>query len=393
MFKSGGMIRTKIRWVPIIGGITLTLGCNREGASASAARMDTLNNVIHVHNVAASATWQLVEGPALETDSQGFTNAVSVIADRTGQVYVADMGEGRIRVFDSTGGLLRSIGRHGAGPAEFQDLYSLAWLGDTLVALDPGNSRVGLLTRDGSWLGQRQTQRISGRDVTLMSSGEAVFAPGYMAKERRLVRTLVRHTALGVADTIELPDLRAGQPPAGIDCQFPGGIRVFSLPFASRPLIEVDPGGNLVLARSGEYRIAVVTPKGDTLRVIEALASPRAVFPAEWNDSLTPMRSWKKEHAGVQCTGEEPAAPRTRPVLEGIWFDDRHQMWVERRDMQGHAYDVFDSSGVLFASMTAPERDPWVPPYVRGGRLYIVALNEAGGQEVKIYVVRTRQSE
>jgi hypothetical protein len=358
-------------------------GCSGQETPDNRAQVDTVNNVIHVTNRTAPQTWSLGR-PIISADSVGFTNAVSLAVDDVGNVYVADMGEGAIRVLDSAGGLIRTIGRKGQGPAEFQDIYSLAWLGDTLVTLDPGNGRLGFLSREGNWLGQHQVQRISGGDIELLTSRNGIYVPGYLIRDQKVVRTLMHHTGAGVSDTIELPDLRAGQPETGIDCEFPGGIRGFSIPFSSSPIITMDRSGHLVVARSGEYRIVVLTATGDTVRVMEAPATPRSVSSAEWNDSLTPLRDWKHEHPGVHCSAEDPPKLNAKPVLEGIWFDDEDRMWVERRDSVAHAYDVFDDAGVLVGSMSATDRDPEVLPYVIDNRMYVVRAGETDGQEVMV---------
>lgn len=360
------------------------VGCSGHETPDNCAQIDTVNNVIHVTNRTAPQTWSLAGRPITSTDSVGFTNAVSLAADNVGNVYVADMGEGAIRVLDSAGRLVRTIGRKGQGPAEFQDLYSLAWLGDTLVTLDPGNGRLGFFSREGRWLGQHQVQRISGGDIDLLTSRDGIYAPGYLIRDQKVVRTLIHHAGAGVSDTIELPDLHAGQPETGIDCEFPGGIRGFSIPFSSSPIVTMDPSGHLVVARSGEYKIVVLTATRDTVRVIEAPAIPRSVSSAEWNDSLTPLRDWKHEHPGVHCSAEEPPKSSAKPVLEGIWFDDKDRMWVERRDSVSHAYDIFDESGVMVASLLAPERDMNVLPIIRQSRMYAVEIDEAGGQHVLV---------
>jgi len=59
---------------------------------------------------------------------------VTVDVDAAGRIYVADTGGDRVLVFGPDGEYLRQIGGPGAGPGEFQGLYSFAVLNDGAVA-------------------------------------------------------------------------------------------------------------------------------------------------------------------------------------------------------------------------------------------------------------------
>src|SRR5688572_29882064 len=60
----------------------------------------------------------------------------AVAASRSGWIYTTDRTARQIVVYDSTGRRVRTMGRRGSGPLEFQELQDIAWLGDTLVAYD-----------------------------------------------------------------------------------------------------------------------------------------------------------------------------------------------------------------------------------------------------------------
>lgn len=64
-----------------------------------------------------------------------FQRIVSVARGEEGNLVVADAGWGEIRVFDSGGEHVRTIGREGEGPGEFQSL-SGAWPGSEGAAAD-----------------------------------------------------------------------------------------------------------------------------------------------------------------------------------------------------------------------------------------------------------------
>ena len=71
----------------------------------------------------------------------GTVGSIAVNDDRT--VYILDAQAQHIRVFDSTGTYIESLGRRGEGPGELSHGEAIAQLPDgRLVVRDPGNSRV-----------------------------------------------------------------------------------------------------------------------------------------------------------------------------------------------------------------------------------------------------------
>ncbi len=111
--------------------------------------------------------WELFETIRIgEIDG---TNALTEIhyllvgQDRS-RIYVGQRQEHTIRVFDSTSGeLLRTIGRAGNGPGEFQGIARLGWKQDTLYAVDSRLHRISLFSADGSHL---RTDRILSAPLT-----------------------------------------------------------------------------------------------------------------------------------------------------------------------------------------------------------------------------------
>lgn len=78
--------------------------------------------------------------------------ASDAIRMRDGRIIVANSGSSELRVFDSTGAYLRSIGREGGGPGEFRGAIRLfPHAGDSLVVYDSGNGRFSVLDSDGRY--------------------------------------------------------------------------------------------------------------------------------------------------------------------------------------------------------------------------------------------------
>ena len=365
-------------------------GGERSGPRATS--IDTVAGVVHVRNTGSAAAWRLEpiatigtpDGPA----SFGQVNAI--IADDDGLIYVADSKAAEIRVFDERGAHVRTMGRNGAGPAEFGLLYSIGWIGDTIAVLDPGNARIGLMSRTGEWLGQLRHERLTGSQLHLYTIGNALYWRGARRGTGPRLESIFLRYGSGRLDTLPVP-----QPPAPISastlvCPHPtgGGISFFSNPYATRPTPVPAPDGNLAVVPSAAYAIAVVAPAGDTVRVVERTYEPVPITDAEWAAATAPYREWTSKAAGAKCDPVEFTRPDAKTAIGGVFHDDAGRMWVEAVARDGFTFDVFDRDGRQVASMAAPERDRRVPPSFRGDRVYLVVADSLDVQAVGVFGIR-----
>ncbi|MES2521291.1 MAG: hypothetical protein V4617_01240 [Gemmatimonadota bacterium] len=86
------------------------------------------------------------------TPNEPWLEIGAVQFDRTGGIVAAFPRENAIRFFTRDGKHLRSIGRQGSGPGEFERLGSIGWLGDTLWAVDRNGGRIHLFGPSGKYL-------------------------------------------------------------------------------------------------------------------------------------------------------------------------------------------------------------------------------------------------
>ncbi len=369
--------------------LSVSAACAEGGSAASGMTVDTVGGVVHVRHAGDAPEWTLREIASIGTADGPvtFTSARSVIADREGNIYVADSRASEIGVFAPDGRHLRTIGRRGGGPGEFTELYSVAWMGDTLAALDPRAGRISLLSRTGEWIGQIPHEAITGPDIRLISVGREVYGmaikPG---PENQFVRLYLRYAGSRI-DTLPYPEQRSSGPRAGILCRHPTGrgITVFTNPFIAQVFQSPAPGDRAALVSSGAYRIDFVGANGDTAMVIEKHHQPAPNTHAEWETAIRPHREWEATAQGAKCDPVEFTRPAGKPALRTLFFDDAERLWVEVVTADGHRFDVFDARGVHVGQMRAPARQRSVPPYVRGDRLYLVATDSMDVQSVKVF--------
>ena len=321
-------------------------------------------------------------------EAQPFLNVSSLALDEDGNVYVLDQGARNIRVFDSTGAPVRTIGREGAGPGEFATPYSLAWTGDTLAVLDPGNGRLELLTRDGRHAATWRGSRITGRQVRLWQAGPSrFFLDSYRpTPEGKLQMLYVSAGPDGGGDTLVIPERTDADAATAVTCKLKNGnITWFEVPYASRRMHAVSPEGHLIVARTGDYRFTWIDPAGTPRRMMAFGADTLRIPDAFWDSVRTEYAGWRGKMGGAECDRSDLPRPDRKEVFRAFEFDDQGRLWVEAATSSGHRFDVWTSTAdARAAAFPAPERDFDVPFVVRGDRLALIREGPEG-QQVDIY--------
>ena len=353
--------------------------------------VETVGVVVQVRNVGDGPEWRferVLRLGAVEGGPEEFGRIRSLVADGDRNVYVADNLAHEVRVFGPDGSHLRSIGRRGEGPGEFGSLYSLSWLGEDLIAMDPGNARLAILSREGDWRGSIQSFPITGPAslIRLHSLGSMGFYAPVIDPDRFGLQFASVLTA-GGGDTIPAPRPPQEANSTGVLCHRPdGGITSISLPEAPAIVYGFPPpGGVLAVSWTDQYRVQLVGPSGDTTRAV-VREGPRVLYPDSlWDQGIRPYRELREEFPGAQCEPSSPERPRYRAALRHLLFDESGRLWVEAAVEGGFVWEVFDAEGRLRGAAPAPPRAPGIPPYARDGHLYQVEVDEMDVQFVAVY--------
>jgi len=127
---------------------------------AAAQKVETVNGARVVHNekgghwgAKPQVRLELVRtiGGLGETDPNlAFSAPYDVVRDSAGNIYVLDVRDCRIQKIDAGGKFLKSIGRRGQGPGEFQSPFSMDIDdADNLFVFDARGLKIEVLSSDG----------------------------------------------------------------------------------------------------------------------------------------------------------------------------------------------------------------------------------------------------
>lgn len=375
------------RLLGLLSILLIGAGCS-ETDTAPIAQIDTVGTSIEVTNTGrplwtAETRWRLEEDLRLGTaaaadwDPEEFGDIQSVASDSRGRIYVLEGMTQEIRVFDSAGVYVHTIGGRGRGPGEFSGASELdLGPGDTLMVLDDGLMRFSVFASDGTFVGNHRRDIVgTGAPVrsTLQDGSYLDWAPAFPDGRfgARVLFYPVRYEP-GFERVDTFPPVEYSQP------MVPSGRRPL-MDFGGFLVASPDDGGTLWFAHSREYRIYRRSLEGDTALVFSL---PVDAVPVGESDREYVRNRWSRR---PEILSEQlEALPETKPVVYGVVPDNAGHILVFA-DVAGHApgtvLDVFRESGEYLGRARLPTPAPLNPNrppivHVSPEYLYIVVEDE-----------------
>ncbi|WP_420130490.1 6-bladed beta-propeller [Longimicrobium sp.] len=283
--------------------------------------------------------------------SDVFGSVADVGFDGADNLYVLDRLNARVVVFDSTGRLLRTMGRRGGGPGEFGAPQQMAVTaaGDVFVS-DVGRRALVTFAADGT-AGMVQYPGVSmliGRTLALhpqggvvsLAMGNPVARHADAFGEEVLLWLPSRGGAARHVATVSTPRSRATQT---------GGMRVHAPPVFSPSFhFAVLPGGVVAVVDGATYSLRLLDGAGRVLRILERPIAPRRVTARDREYEMERRSRELSDGGGLRLVGPQsvtmPAAvrrsmaeqlrdtefARVMPVIRRIGVDAAGILWIER---------------------------------------------------------------
>lgn len=371
---------------------------------------------------------ELVASTELTWDPRaGWDPGPDVIISAEGDLFVSQWRDWSIQVIDGAGATVRTIGRKGEGPGEFQLLTSIWFQGDTLVTSDGGLHRVSYFDTDGGFVRSRgwaadippdtpDADRVTffaGSPPSIMlTNGLALAQPNLSVSSMVEFRTGAQSVGfriplLTLDETGQIVDTLAWDGGYGTMFGMARGGRVFGIavPFQGATHTAIMPSGaGVVVGRnddSGAPAVVVtrIGPSADTV-----FSRTYAYKPMPLADEL--LRRALRE-AMVLRPGGTPATEDDRapdgsdfegplrgsgvlaanlPAVTGLAVGQDDTVWLRREESEGDSvgWTVLDGMGQVLGVVTLPRTQEVVA--ARGTVMAAVEEDELG----RVTLVRYR---
>jgi hypothetical protein len=299
--------------------------------------------------------------------SHPFDMAVNAMED----LYVVDAGERNLKVFDKNGQYVKTIGRAGQGPGEFQfpERISIVSTLNEFMVFDL--NRISVFNLEGGFLKQFPIQGLSA-GLEADSRGNLFIATSDIRSGQGTIKAYA-------------PDM-SGEPGVVLSYQEDQGRVVFK----PRAYWILDHEGRVIFGDSKTYEIKIIDSQGRVLKGISRDYDPVRVTQEE-KDDLAGRTSRVLGPAAAKSmvfASHHSAFRSFFPADTGRLFV---QTWERTADGRQDIYDIFDEEGRFIARVPLspnPDFQFPLPRFIKDGKLYTIEPDPKGYEVVKRYSVK-----
>ena len=343
------------------------------------------------------------------SDEYLFGRIWSLAVDDDRNVYVFDEQAQHVRVFDTAGAYMRTVGGRGEGPGEFSRAEAIAVLPDGRLAVrDPGNMRVqvfDLETGDtDEWEYNSGNAYRAGVPLYTDVRGRTFLLTSDQSRDNIVIVLGSDGTHL---DTLPEPTMDYEQFAVRAEhvTEESSSSVTALVPFTHAFFWAVHPSGHFLTGLSSDYRLDLERDEG-VLR-IERNYVPVPVSDGERDyerESLVRMIRFSVP----DWTWDGSRIPDHKPVFQELLAGRDGRIWVrlstegQRVENENHdpenpfsspviwrtpiRYDVFESDGTYLGVVVPPDEFSASPdPVTDGDHVWAVARDELGVERVVRY--------
>jgi len=289
-----------------------------------------------------------------------FSEIFHITVSNDGKIYALDMKESHVLMFNHDGKYIKTIGRSGQGPGEFNNPRLIYFARNELIVTEI--DRMSFFSPEGELLKVSPMKTEVLQRARCDSQGNIIAIclvydpenPQYVLKKFDSESNLKKEIA---AIPIESK---------------PGVINLFSPSI----YMAVDDEDNIILGYPEDYEIRIFNPEGDLAKTII-----KAYNPVEITDE-------EKARSSQELPPEyNYEIPKNHPPYVRFFHDESGRLYVQTNEkgdgLNVYYHDVFDKNGMYITRVQLKQ----YPVLFRNGKLYCLEADEDGYKTIKRYEV------
>jgi len=309
-------------------------------------------------------------------EEQMFMNIISIDVSEDGTIYILDGKAANIKVFDSSGGFLKTIGKRGQGPGEFGRPESFSITPQDEIAVnDPGRRSIQFLDMDGNFLRQIPVNQPFFTGPRFISSGDMIASYAIFGEEFKVVLEKLDNKLKPILIFATIPMLKIPK------------VHIFLYQFVYDLRWDVTNEDEIIWGAltTPEYELYIHNKDGKLVRKITKEYDPIEITKTEYEKMM-------KEWFGRVPTSDrfEFIIPKNYPPFHTFILDDEGRIFVKRFEgieQSKRIYaEVFDPQGRYITDIIFPINK--LPGLFKKGKLYTIEEDEEGFRVVKRYKVK-----
>lgn len=297
-----------------------------------------------------------------------FNHVRGLVRLHDGTIVVANGNPQQLRFFDSHGRLVRTAGRKGSGPGEFQSptrLFSLR--GDTLVVFDSPGRRIVLFAANGTHLsthaltppGDRREPAIIGAfaDQRLLAGSSDVQT----VPPRPLPYYFGQHAFVYGLDGRAGSDIGPfGEGEHFVQHTVPefGNIAYWDLAFGRQTTIAAR-GNDILVGDGSTFELKAYSRAGALIEVLRAATTPERLTDAErsaYRENELKGLAPRERAIAVKMVDEMPY-PKLLPSFKRFFVADDGRIWIQRYPHVAESQErwiILDARGRFLDELALP---------------------------------------
>jgi hypothetical protein len=355
------------------------------------------NLTVYAENEPPKFQIELQELARIDDSGEVILGRISGIhTDDDGRIFISDDVEKRINVYTPDGNFIKSLGRKGQGPGEFEFIHNLSVDENFVYAMDFSKNLINAYSLNTLEFSStipmandiQSIDLLEGyfpSDFIVLASGDMLIT--YIKSIGQ--RTDEDHNRVDLLFRVDRDGQIQPEPTLHIETgdalvlRTGNSISVFGAPFLVTASAALSPDQKIVVNRTDKFLFKQYDESGNYERAFYHPYSPK---------SLTRERALSEyENENYRRAVRNSELPNTWPVVEKFLIDDAGRFWVATiiDDEDNLEWWVLDSKGELLAREILPKSQ--MVELVKNEYLYMREEDEMGLVEVVKYQLTLTQ--